>query len=82
MDTSRRLRIVLLGYVVRGPLAGPTWHHLQYLLGLRELGHDVWYLEDSTDYPFCFGLQEHLVIPGGFIVRMQKDMAVTFNQPW
>lgn len=54
MDASRRLRIVMLGYVVRGPLAGPTWHHLQYVLGLRELGHDVWYLEDSTDYPFCY----------------------------
>lgn len=54
MDVSRRLRIVLLGYVVRGPLAGPTWHHLQYVLGLRDLGHDVWYFEDSTDYPFCY----------------------------
>jgi len=54
MDISRRLRIVMLGYVVRGPLAGPTWHHLQYVLGLRELGHDVWYLEDSADYPFCY----------------------------
>jgi len=54
MDASRRLRILLLGYVVRGPLAGPTWHHLQYLLGLHDLGHDVWYLEDSTDDPFCY----------------------------
>ena len=54
MDISRRLRIVVLGYVVRGPLAGPTWHHLQYVLGLRDLGHDVWYLEDSMDYPFCY----------------------------
>jgi len=54
MDASRRLRIVMLGYVVRGPLAGPTWHHLQYVLGLRDLGHDVWYLEDSTDHPFCY----------------------------
>ena len=54
MDVARRLRIVMLGYVVRGPLAGPTWHHLQYVLGLRGLGHDVWYLEDSMDYPFCY----------------------------
>jgi hypothetical protein len=54
VDVARRLRIIVLGYVVRGPLAGPTWHHLQYLLGLRDLGHDVWYLEDSTDYPFCY----------------------------
>jgi hypothetical protein len=54
MDASRRLRILMLGYVVRGPLAGPTWHHVQYMLGLRELGHDVWYFEDSGDYPGCY----------------------------
>jgi hypothetical protein len=43
-----------MGYIVRGPLAGPTWHHLQYVLGLRDLGHDVWYLEDSDDFPMCY----------------------------
>jgi hypothetical protein len=54
MDAQHRMRIIVLGYVVRGPLAGPTWHHLQYVLGLQDLGHDVWYLEDSTDDPFCY----------------------------
>jgi len=54
MDIASRLRIVVLGYVVRGPLAGHTWHHLQYVLGLCDLGHDVWYLEDSMDFPFCY----------------------------
>lgn len=54
---GERLRIVVMGYVVRGPLAGPTWHHLQYVLGLRDLGHDVWFLEDSEDYPSCYDPQ-------------------------
>ncbi len=44
----------MLGYIVRGPLGGLVWHHLQYLLGLRSLGHDVWFLEDSDDYPGCY----------------------------
>ena len=48
------LRIVVMGYVVRGPLAGPTWHHLQYVRGLADLGHDVWFLEDSDDYASCY----------------------------
>ena len=39
------LRIVVLGYVVRGPLGGLVWHHLQYVLGLRRLGHDVVFVE-------------------------------------
>jgi hypothetical protein len=49
-----RLRIVVLGYVVRGPLGGLAWHHLQYVLGLRALGHDVYFVEDSDDYPSCY----------------------------
>jgi hypothetical protein len=48
------LRILVLGYIVRGPLGGLAWHHLQYVMGLARLGHDVWFLEDSDDYPSCY----------------------------
>jgi hypothetical protein len=51
---NSRLRIVVLGYIVRGPLGGLAWHHLQYVLGLARLGHDVYFLEDSDDYPSCY----------------------------
>ena len=51
---SGRLRIVVLGYVVRGPLGGMVWSNLQYLLGLARLGHDVYFVEDSDDYPSCY----------------------------
>jgi hypothetical protein len=50
---SDRLRIVVLGYVIRGPLAGMAWHHLQYVLGLARLGHDVYFFEDSGDSRYC-----------------------------
>ncbi len=49
-----RLRIILLGYIVRGPVGGMAWHHLQYVKGLADLGHDVYFLEDSDDYPSCY----------------------------
>ncbi len=49
-----RLRIILLGYIVRGPLGGIAWHHLQYALGFHLLGHDVHFVEDSDDYPSCY----------------------------
>jgi hypothetical protein len=52
-NASSRLRIVVLGYVVRGPIGGMVWSDLHYVLGLRSLGHDVWFLEDSDDYPSC-----------------------------
>src|SRR4249920_3410281 len=53
MSIGDRLRIVVLGYIVRGPIGGLAWHHLQYVMGLAELGHDVRFLEDSGDTPWC-----------------------------
>ena len=44
------MTIVVGGYIVGFPLGGMTWHHLNYLLGLHELGHEVWFLEDSGSY--------------------------------
>ena len=43
-----------MGYMVRGPLGGLTWHHLQYVMGLAQQGHIVHFLEDSDDYPSCY----------------------------
>ena len=54
MSETQRLRIVVLGYIVRGPIGGLAWHHLQYVLGLRALGHDVYFVEDSDDYESCY----------------------------
>ena len=48
------LRVLVLGYLVRGPLGGIAWHYLQYVVGLRRLGHDVFFIEDSDDYPSCY----------------------------
>ena len=45
------LRVVVLGYVVRGPLGGLVWHHLQYVLGLHRLGHDVVFVEAGGAEP-------------------------------
>lgn len=51
---NSKLRIVVLGYLVRGPLGGLVWHHLQYILGLLQSGHDAIFLEDSGDDPYCY----------------------------
>ena len=34
------------------PLGGITWHYLQYVLGLQKLGHDVYYIEDTGQWPY------------------------------
>lgn len=48
------MKIVLLGYIVRGPIGGLVWHHFQYALGLKLLGHDVLFIEFSENYPSCY----------------------------
>lgn len=44
------MKIVVGGYIIAYPLGGMTWHHLNYLLGLEDLGHEVFFLEDSGEY--------------------------------
>jgi hypothetical protein len=46
------LRIIVTGLIGQYPLGGVAWDYLQYLLGLARLGHDVYYLEDSGQWPY------------------------------
>ena len=40
------LKIVCSGHLVRHPVGGHSWHHLQYLVGFQRLGHEVTFFED------------------------------------
>src|SRR5690349_13604827 len=51
---SPRLKIVIAGYIVGGPLGGLVWHHLQYVLGLLKMGHEVLFAEQGHHYPSCY----------------------------
>lgn len=46
------LKIVVLGMMGRLPFAGQTWLYLNWLRGLAALGHDVYYVEDDTVWPY------------------------------
>src|SRR4051812_42562922 len=50
--TAPRGRIVVFGILFWYPLAGVTFQFLHYLIGLRNLGYDVWYVEDSARYVY------------------------------
>lgn len=43
------MRIIFAGIMGRYPWGGVTWCSLMYLLGLRDMGHDVYYLEDTCE---------------------------------
>ena len=52
--TVSRLTIVLTGMVAAVPRqGGATWAVLQYLLGLRQLGHDVYLVEPLSESDLC-----------------------------
>jgi hypothetical protein len=46
------LRLVVLGMMGRCPFGGQTWLYLNWLRGLALRGHDVWYVEDDTVWPY------------------------------
>ncbi|HEX8522606.1 MAG TPA: hypothetical protein VF669_10150 [Tepidisphaeraceae bacterium] len=48
------LKIVCSGLLIRHPVGGHSWHHLQYLLGLERLGCEVTFFEDFGWAGSCF----------------------------
>src|SRR5262245_35862733 len=44
----RKGKIIIFGILFWYPLAGVTYQFLHYLLGLRRLGYDPYYVEDSS----------------------------------
>ena len=57
MVTTQKYNIIIAGYIIGGPLGGLVWHHLQYVLGLHKIGHQVFFVEDSDNYPSCYNPQ-------------------------
>jgi hypothetical protein len=46
------MRLVVLGMMGRSPFGGQTWLYLNWLRGFQRLGHEVWYVEDDTVWPY------------------------------
>jgi len=55
------LKIVCSGHLVRYPLGGHSWHHLQYLVGLKDLGHEVTFFEDYGWPDSCYDPERNLM---------------------
>jgi len=48
----RPLRIVVVGTLASNPYAGMAWMHMQIAAGLQHLGHDVYYFETTSAWPY------------------------------
>jgi hypothetical protein len=79
---AQPLTIVVGGYIVAYPMGGMTWHHLNYLLGLAELGHEVWFLEDSGSWLVPFNPVKNVCEPDpAFGLQYLKDQFAAFGLP-
>lgn len=45
-------RLVVLGTLASDPYAGMAWMHMQIAAGLSRLGHDVYYVEATSTWPY------------------------------
>jgi hypothetical protein len=48
----RPLKLVVVGTLASNPYAGMAWMHMQIAAGLLRLGHDVYYLETTSTWPY------------------------------
>src|SRR5260370_42608507 len=65
------LKIVCSGFLVRYPLGGKSWHEMQYLLGMKRLGHDVTYVEH-------FGWPDSCYDPTSNIMTSNPKYGISF----
>ena len=72
-------RIVVLGTAASNPWAGMAWMHMQILLGLLRLGHDAYYIETTSAWPYdpirraAVGDSEY-ALP--YLGRLAKDFGI------
>ena len=48
----KRKKIAVLGFMANCPIAGVIWQHVHYVVGLQRLGHEVYYVEDTSRIPY------------------------------
>ena len=45
-------KIAVLGFMAGMPIAGVVWQHVHYIVALQRLGHEIYYIEDTTRWPY------------------------------
>jgi hypothetical protein len=83
------LRIIVSGLIAQYPLGGVTWDYFQYVLGLARLGHDVYYVEDTGQWPYnpqesgvSEGCQFNVDYLGALMARYGLADRWAYRFPW
>lgn len=70
-----RKTILVLHLAGQYPLAGVVWQALHYLVGLRQLGHEVYYVEDSGAPPYDPRVKSIVTDPTYNVTCLQRTLA-------
>ncbi len=73
-----RKTIVVVGTLASDPYAGMAWMHMQIVVGLKQLGHDVYYFEVTNTWPYNPLLQTRVDNPD-YAVPYLKTIAERFG---
>jgi hypothetical protein len=86
---SSNLRVIVTGLIAQYPLGGVTWDYFQYVLGLARLGHDVYYVEDTGQWPYnpheggvSKGCEFNVEYLGGIMARYGLAERWAYRFPW
>jgi hypothetical protein len=71
-------RVVVVGTVASNPYAGMAWMHMQITAGLRRLGHDVYYFETTSTWPYD-PIRNTNVNDSSYAVPYLKQVAESFG---
>ena len=83
MPTAPKGKIVVFGILFFYPLAGVTYQFLHYLIGLRRLGYDPYYVEDSARWIYDPHLNDMAPDPAGNIAMVLPALkAHGFGDRW
>lgn len=72
----KRKRVIVLGFMGGCPIAGVIWQHIHYIVGLQRLGHEVYYVEDGSRYPYdpaAFTITEDFSYAAGVLDRLARE---------
>jgi hypothetical protein len=76
-------RIVLMGFMGSMPIAGVIWQHIHYVVGLQQLGHEVFFIEDSARLPYnpeTFEVNDEFEYAAKVLARLAREF--DFKNRW
>jgi hypothetical protein len=71
-------RLVVVGTLASNPYAGMAWMHMQITAGLRRLGHDAYYFETTSNWPYD-PVRDYKVCDSDYAVPYLARVAESFG---